>query len=174
MSHVETKQTLDADNASAKTSRIYAVWVAAHFGVAAIATLLWIALLGWLLAQEAVNLFSKEAIHTSTTTPVVAPAPQANRKSMQATNSRTISCNEWLDAESNSNSTYSIEKEKRSVGNQQWVMGFIAGASHFGQKDLLTTKHPKEIIAYVTDKCKLTHSATIDDITMELETTLGK
>ena len=70
MSRVETQQTLDADNASAKTSRIYAVWVAAHFGVATIATLLWIALLGWLLAQEAVNLFSNEAIHTSTTTPV--------------------------------------------------------------------------------------------------------
>src|SRR5271163_4050086 len=141
MPHVETQQTLDADNASTKTSRIYAVWVAAHFGVATIATLLWIALLGWLLAREAENLFSNEIIHTPTTTPVVAAGPQANGKSMQPTNSRTISCNEWLDAESNPNSTYSIEKETRSVDNQQWVMGFIAGASHFGQRDLLTTKH---------------------------------
>ena len=174
MSQVETQQTLDADNASTKTSRIYAVWVAAHFGVAAIATLLWIALLGWLLAHEAVNLFSNEVIHTSPNTLAVAPAPQASGKSMQPTNSRTISCNEWVDAESNPNSTYSIEKETRSVGNQQWVMGFIAGASHFGQKDLLATKHPEAIIAYITDKCKLTHAATIDDITMELETTLGK
>ena len=90
---------------------------------------------------------------------------------MQATNSRTISCNEWVDAESNPNS---IEKETRSVGNQQWVMGFIAGASHFGQKNLLATKRPEAIIAYITDKCKLTHSANIADITMELETTLGK
>ena len=174
MSRVETQQTLDADNASANTSRIYAVWVAAHFAVATIATLLWIALLGWLLAREAVNMFTNEVIHTSTTTPVVAPAPQANGKSMQATNSRIISCNEWVDAESNPNSTYSIEKETRSVGNQQWVMGFIAGASHFGQKDLLATKRPEAIIAYITDKCKLTHSANIADITMELETTLGK
>jgi len=39
-----------------------------------------------LLAREAVNMFSNEVIHTSTTTQVVAPAPQANGKSMQATN----------------------------------------------------------------------------------------
>jgi hypothetical protein len=61
MSQVKIQQTSDvydkAANASLKTSKIYAVWIAAHFGVTTIATLLWLALLGWLLVHGAANLF---------------------------------------------------------------------------------------------------------------------
>jgi hypothetical protein len=61
MSQMEKQQTLDVDNAadnkSPKTSRLFRAWVAAHFGVTAIASLLWVALLVWLFAKAAVNLF---------------------------------------------------------------------------------------------------------------------
>jgi hypothetical protein len=47
MSQMEKQQTLDVDNAadneSPKTSRLFRAWVAAHFGVTAIASLLWVA-----------------------------------------------------------------------------------------------------------------------------------
>jgi hypothetical protein len=61
MSQMEKQQTLDVDNAadneSPKTSRLFRAYVAAHFGVTAIASLLWVALLVWLFAKAAVNLF---------------------------------------------------------------------------------------------------------------------
>jgi hypothetical protein len=61
MSQIENQQTLDVDNAddneSPKTSRLFRAWVVAHFGVTAIAGLLWVALLVWLFAKAAVNLF---------------------------------------------------------------------------------------------------------------------
>jgi hypothetical protein len=47
MFQMEKQQTLDVDNAadneSPKTSRLFRAWVAAHFGVTAIASLLWVA-----------------------------------------------------------------------------------------------------------------------------------
>ena len=56
---MEKQQTLVvdyvADNESPKTSRLFRAWVVAHFGVTAIASLLWVTLLVWLFAKAAVN-----------------------------------------------------------------------------------------------------------------------
>lgn len=46
---VENEQTLDHDNVNSKTSVLYAVWLVVLFGVGIIATLLWMALIVWLL-----------------------------------------------------------------------------------------------------------------------------